>query len=337
MALAIGLAGAVLATRLGMPLPYMLGPMTLVMLSALSGAPIASPTRLRAVVVPILGVMLGSGFRPDILGSLGDWAVTLLLLPVFIIAAFSVSLVFYRRIGGYDPVTAYFSAAPGGLNDMIILGGDAGGDEKRIALAHASRIFVVVTFVGFFYATFLEISVAGDARPYVEVADIGTGNLAVLAACAILGAWLGPLIRLPAPQILGPMLLSGAAHIAGLTDAPPPSFAVNLAQLVMGTVVGCRFAGAAPREVLRDLALAAGASSGMLAIALAAAAASTWLTGVGLKETFLTFSPGGLPEMSLLALTMEADVAFVATMHIVRIAVVIAAAPLAFRILRNRF
>lgn len=334
MALAIGLTGAILATTVGIPLPWMLGPMAVVMVLAVAGAPVMAPVELRKIVVPILGVMLGSGFHPENFAQGGNWILTLLILPVYLAAAFATSMLFYRRIGGYDPVTAYFSAAPGGVNEMMILGAAAGGDEKRIALAHASRIFLVVTFVVFFYATFLDVQVAGDARPYVTFAEVDPIDLAILAACAVLGAVIGPRLRLPAPQILGPMVLSGAVHLTGLTDAPPPTFAVYTAQLVMGTVIGCRFVGARPREILRDMSLAAGSSGALLLIALATAYTVTALTGIEIRQTFLTFSPGGLPEMSLLALALNADIAYVATIHVARILIVIAFAPVMFRILR---
>lgn len=307
--------------------------MVLVMVSAVAGAPVIAPIELRKIVVPILGVMLGSGFHPNIFAHAGDWILTLLILPFYVGAAFATAMVFYRKIGGYDPVTAYFSAAPGGLNEMMILGAEAGGDEKRIALAHASRVFLVVTFVVFFYATFLDVAVTGNARPYVGFAEVPVVDLAILAGCAILGAIIGPRLRLPAPQILGPMILSGAVHLAGITNAPPPTFAVNTAQLVMGTVIGCRFVGARPREILRDMSLAAGSSGALLLIALVTAMTVTTITGIELRQTFLTFSPGGLPEMSLLALALHADIAYVATIHIVRILMVITVAPFAFRML----
>ena len=331
--MAIGLLGAVLAVAIGIPLPWMLGPMLVVMIAAVAGARVTAPVELRKIVVPILGVMLGSGFHPDIFAHAGDWILTLLILPLYVGLAFGTAMVFYRKIGGYDPVTAYFSAAPGGLNEMMILGAEAGGDERRIALAHASRIFLVVTFVVFFYATFLDVAVTGNARPYVSFADVHVADLAILAACAVLGALIGLRRGLPAPQILGPMILSGLVHLIGVTNAPPPTFAVNTAQLVMGTVIGCRFLGARPREIARDMSLAAGSSGALLLIALGTALTVTALTGIELRQTFLTFSPGGLPEMSLLALALSADIAYVATIHIVRIMMVITIAPLVFRFL----
>lgn len=310
--------------------------MFLVMVAAILGAPLKAPARLRSVMVPILGVMLGSGFSPALFSNAADWAVTLAILPVFIVIAFGVAYVIYRRVGRYDPVTAFYSSAPGGLTDMILMGGEAGGDERRIAMAHAGRIFMVVTLVVLFYALILKVETTGDARPFVSFADVGVRDLAILIACAVLGAYLGPKIGLPAPTILGPMILSGIVHLTGLTHAAPPTIAVNATQLVMGTVIGCRFAGAAPRDVLTDLGLSLLAASAMLLVAVPTALTVSTLTGIDIRETFLSLSPGGLPEMSILALSLDADIAYIATMHIIRIVLVIALAPVFFRVIKRR-
>ena len=299
--------------------------------AALSHAPLVAPVTLRLVMVPILGVMLGSAFHPGIFERIGEWSVALAALPVFTVTAFALSFAIYRGIGRFDTVTAYFSAAPGGLTDMMLIGGAAGGSERRIGLAHSGRILVVVTFVALFYATFFDIRAVGDARPYVGLRDVPLTDIAILAASALLGVWAGPRLRLPAPQLVGPMVVSAIVHFAGLTDAPPPSLLVNAAQVVIGTVVGCRFAGAGLDEVAHDLWLSFLSSLAMLAAALGTAVAVAAALDVGLDRIFLAFSPGGLPEMSLLALSMGADVAFVATLHIARIVLVISLAPLVFR------
>ena len=307
-----------------------------VMVIAIFGADLTAPAKLRGVMVPILGVMLGSGFTPDLFSNAADWALTLAILPVFVVVAFVVAYGIYRRIGRYDPVTAFYASAPGGLNDMILMGTEAGGEERRIAMAHAGRIFMVVTLVVLFYTLVLEVETNGDSRPFITFSDVGVRDLAILIACAVLGAYLGPKIGLPAPAILGPMILSGIVHLSGLTHAAPPTIAVNATQLVMGTVIGCRFAGAAPRDVIKDLGLSLLAASAMLLVAAPTALAVTVLTGIDIRETFLSFSPGGLPEMSILALSLDADVAYIATMHIIRIVLVIALAPVFFKLIKWR-
>lgn len=307
-----------------------------VMVAAILGTNLTAPAKLRGVMVPILGVMLGSGFSPALFGNLADWAFTFALLPVFIVVSFAVAYGIYRRIGRYDPVTAFYASAPGGLNDMILMGAAAGGEERRIAMAHAGRIFMVVTLVVLFYSFVLKVETSADARAFISFADVGLRDLSILIACAVLGAFLGPKIGLPAPTILGPMILSGIVHLTGLTHAAPPTIAVNATQLVMGTVIGCRFAGAAPRDVMKDLGLSLLAASAMLLVAVPTAFAVTTLTGIDIRETFLSFSPGGLPEMSILALSLDADVAYIATMHIMRIVLVIALAPVFFKLIRGR-
>ena len=49
----------------------------------------------------------------------------------------------------------------------------------------------------------------------------------------------------------------------------------------------------------------------------------------------LAYAPGGLAEMSLVALGIGSDVAFVATHHIIRIAIIIILGPTAFRLFQR--
>jgi uncharacterized membrane protein AbrB (regulator of aidB expression) len=82
--------------------------------------------------------------------------------------------------------------------------------------------------------------------------------------------------------------------------------------------------------------LALGSTALMLALT---AALSGLFGGVGelrVEALVLALAPGGLAEMSLVALAIGIDTAFVSTMHIARIAVVIAAAGPLFRLLEKR-
>lgn len=335
-ALSIGLIGALAAVQIGFPLPWMLGPMIFVTIAAIMGTPVKAPVEIRKVIMPIIGVMLGSGFHPETFAQIAQWAGAMAFIPIFVIMAFLVAFTVYRTIGRFDPVTAYFSSAPGGLNDMMLIGAEAGGNERRIALAHASRVLIVVASMTFIFWFFFDTRSTGQTGAKVAFTDLSATDYAALIACAVVGAYLGPKLRLPAAQVIGPMILSSIVHLSGLTASAPPTVAVNIAQLVMGTVVGCRFFGVPFREVGRDICLAFISTLGMMAAACLCAWLVTWQTGIDLKQTLLTFAPGGLPEMSLLTLAMGADVAFVATAHILRILLVIAAAPVMFRLLKVR-
>ena len=220
LALGLGIVSGYGAFRVGVPLPWMIGPLIGVTAAALAGAPLRPPAAIRPVVIPVLGVMLGSALTPEIFAALGRWAATIALLVPFLFASAAASYAVYRKIGGYDRVTAYFCAMPGGLNDMIVLGVAAGGQERKIALAHAARIFVVVVFVVLFFGLVLGVRSGGIGRNWTALSVLSGTDWLVLGACAVLGLLAGTWLHLPAAPIFGPMLLSGAAHVTQLVAVP---------------------------------------------------------------------------------------------------------------------
>ncbi|MGY9047295.1 hypothetical protein P775_07590 [Puniceibacterium antarcticum] len=336
LALALGLAGGLLFSALGAPLPWMLGPMIFNTIAAVLNAPIRPPLRVRPYVIVVIGVMLGAGFKPDVLSQAGDWLLSFSFLGLYLAASCLLVVPFYRRFGGFDTVTAYFAGMPGGLNEMILIGRDFGGDDARIALAHAARIVIVVSLVAVWFRLIAGYDLGDRSQFGVSFSEIPLQDLLVLLICGVIGFYLGPLLRLPAPTLIGPMLVSAAAHLAGLTSNPPPSELVVLAQLILGTIIGCRFVGSKARDIGHALLLSLGATIIMLAVTVAFAVAFHDLFGQTTEQVLLAYSPGGLAEMSLVALSMHAEVAYVATHHVVRITMVILVAPLVFRWLQSR-
>lgn len=335
LALGIGAVSGLVAAGVGVPLPWMLGPMLGVAVAALLRAPIHPPVPLRPVVIPAIGVMLGSSFTPEVVGMIPRWSASVALLAPFLVAAGAVSWLIYRRIGGYDPVTAYFAAMPGGLNDMLVMGAEAGGDERRIALAHGLRIFCVIMVIVLFYGLVLGVSSRGQAGAWVALDALSLRDWAILTGCAVLGVPLGTRARLPAAQVFGPMVLSAAAHLAGIVTVAPPTLLILAAQLVIGTIVGCRFLGAAWGEVGRDMMLGVASSLAMLAVTVVFALIVAAVTGIPLTLAMIAFAPGGLAEMTLLSLAMGQDVAYVSVIHMMRLFVVIGTAGYVFRMIRR--
>ena len=329
LAIAISLLCGGAGQWAGLPLPWMLGPMIGNTVAAMFGVPIKGPDALRPLVMPVIGVMLGSSVTMALFAQLGDWVLTLLLLPVFLLIAAGLSYTVYRRIGGYDPVTAFYSAMPGGLNEMLIMGAEAGADEQRIALAHAARVLIVIFFVVMFFWLALGVTSTGSVG-WIGVDDLTFIDYAILSGCAVAGIWIGGLLRIPAAPVFGPMLLSGIAHVAGWVTVAPPTILIIFAQIVIGTVIGARFVGVAPKEIAKDLTLAVVSAVGMLVIAVGFAEIITFQTGMSLSQAFLAYSPGGLTEMSLLSLAMGQDVTYVSLVHLIRITLVIAIAPIVF-------
>lgn len=334
LALAIGAVGGALFHWLGMPLAWMIGAMVFVTVAAAARAPVGMSLRLRSMMIAVLGVMLGSAFTPDIVDHAARWSSSIAALFLYVALTTGLCMLYYQRVGGYDRVTAYFSAAPGGLSEMVMMGGAMGGDERAVALSHGARILLIVLIIPF---GFRLLGGYQPGTPFgAPAATVPLVDLATLVACGVVGYFIARLLRMPSAALIGPMALSAAVHLAGLTSSRPPTEAIAVAQLVVGTGIGCRFAGIAPGRILKALSLAVGATLILLAISAGFAAALASIVDVPLQGVLLAFSPGGLAEMSLIALALGIDVAYVSTQHVVRIFIIIALAPWVFRLLQRK-
>jgi membrane AbrB-like protein len=299
--------------------------------AAMSGARIGVPNKLRQGMLVVLGVLLGSGFQPDMLEQMPRWLVTMAILIGATL--FSGGLIYHilRRFGRYPATTAYFCAMPGGLNEMITLGAVYGGSERVIALMHAVRILTVVLTIPVWYrlmyGTMTSVFQAGG-----HAADLTLPDVAILVACGVIGAFAARRARMPAAMMFGPMLLSGAIHLSGITASRPPGELVALAQVVIGSAIGCRFVGAILREVIRDLGYGLLAAVLLIVLAVAFALLGHALTGLSTDDIILSYAPGGFAEMSLVGLALHADIAMVATHHLFRIFCVVMGGGLLFRL-----
>jgi len=120
-------------------------------------------------------------------------------------------------------------------------------------------------------------------------------------------------------HLLGPMGLSALLHVMGVIDLPRIQEFVLLAQLAIGGGVGAQLARVPLREVfvyLRDASLN---TMVILLAYLACAVAFTVFGGMDFLTIWLAFVPGGLYEVTLLALVFGFDVAFTAFHHTIRV------------------
>ncbi|MEJ1161319.1 AbrB family transcriptional regulator [Prosthecomicrobium sp. N25] len=326
LALALGWCGGYAFATLRLPLPWMLGSMTVLTVASLLRLPVAAPALIRPPMTAIIGVMLGSSFRPDVVAQVGTWLPTVLGLAAFVSVSALACIVYLHKVAGFDRATAYFAGMPGGLVEMIELGEQRGADHNAIALAHSARVLMIVLTLPFLVQWIEGVSLGNRSQLGTSLAAASWSGLELLVVCGIVGVIVGRRLNLPGPFLLGPMLASAAVHVSGLTDFVPPREIVNTAQLILGTVLGCRFAGTAPATILRVLRIAVGSTAILLAVTMSFAYILGHATGYGMVPIMLAYSPGGLAEMSLVALAIHTDVAFVAAHHIVRIVLVMVSA-----------
>ncbi len=308
------------------PLAWLLGALAATMIPGLMGIPMTGPKHLRDGVLAILGVLLGSGFSPDVVQSFGAWTVSLvcMLLASVFMGLFGVW--YGIRIAGYDRATAWFAGIPGGLSVLTALSPSYGADARVVALSHGWRLVSVL--VGAPLALHaLGVDVRQATQNPTLALGLGWEDALLLLGCAVAGPLIGKVARLPAATLTGPLILSALLHMTGVTDAKPPSLVIILAQIVIGVSVGTRFSGTSLKSLAVILGHAIVMAVGLLLLTVAMTFVASLAIGLPIHQLVLAYVPGGAPEMGLVALSLGIEPAFVATHHLVRVTIIVLMVP----------
>lgn len=326
----IGIGGALVCRWIGTPLPWLFGAVVTVGAAAIAGMriagePIQFPVELRVIFVPIIGVAIGGSMTPALADEIPRWWPTLLALFIYVPIAQAIGYGIFRKVGRLSEPTAYFSAMPGGFIEAITMGEQHGADARMLNLLQFLRLILCILVVPILFTLVEGVAVGSASGVELEGMDvpIRIRDAAVLILCGVLGLLLGRVVKLPAALITGPILVSGAAHLLGLTQATPPTWMVSMTQVVMGLSLGVRFAGLTRREVVLGFRLTALSVGAMLVLSALFAVALHGVVGESIEAVVLAFAPGGVVEMSLIAVSLQISVVFVAAHHIARILIAV--------------
>ncbi len=142
---------------------------------------------------------------------------------------------------------------------------------------------------------------------------------------------------MPVAPLLGPMLVSAALDLGGLSaGAGVPVPLESLAFLLVGLQVGVNFTRSSLRLVGRALPLAL-----LVIVVLGVACAGLGVllagtTGVSPLDGYLATTPGGMNAVLVTATDTGADTTFVLAVQVLRLFAMLLSAPLVARLLRRR-
>lgn len=330
----VALVGLGVALNLRLPLPFLFGPMLACLVAALCGARLLGFGQVSVGARTVIGVAVGASVTPALLAQLPAMGLSLALVPLYVAAIGLVGVPFFRRLCGFDPVTAFYAAMPGGAQDMIALGQEAGADPRALSLVHATRVAVIVTVAPLLLSTLYGTSL--DRPPGAPAATLPPLELALMAAAALVGWKGGERLGLFGAAILGPLLVTLVLSLLDVIHHRPPAEAILASQALIGVSIGVHYVGVTARELSRTVA-AGVAFVLVLAVLAAAFAEGAVLAGLAPPvEAFLAFAPGGQAEMVVLAIVAGADLGYVVAHHLARVVLVLVGAPLAARLIRRR-
>lgn len=321
----VGLCGAVVAYLLSFPAWVLLGPALATSIASLSGLPLAIAPPVRDICFVILGLGIGAGFDPQTGGALVRWPLAFAVLAVALVVTMVLCRAVLMRGFGFDSRSATLAAAPGHLSFVLGLAADLNIDVARITVVQSIRLLFLTISVPFIavamgYEFGKLVLSSGAPLPLVSLAGLVVASVGV--------GLLFNRLRFPAPLLLAAMTVSALGHVTEVTTGAVPQALLTPAFLVLGTMLGTRFAGMTQRQFVGSLL--AGLSTTLIAVTVTTMAAVPVAVALGMPAAHVlaAFAPGGLETMIALGATMAASPGFVAACHVARLLILIVLIPL---------
>jgi uncharacterized protein len=333
----LAVAGATVAAgAAGLPAPALFAALAIgVLYALLGGHELTMPKPAATAAQALIGVALGSEMQSDTLRAIaGDWLGVLIVIVGTVLFSVAAGLVIAAATGT-SRETGMLGLVAGGASVIISMANELGADGRLVAFMQYLRVLVIVALAPMVAYFVLYDGSAPVHTPVVGAAPAGFArDLAFTTGCALAGLLAARLLRVTAGALLGPLLLAAAISISGLAGgASVPEFLELLAFAVIGLQVGLRFTYATIFEARRMLAPVLLA---ILALVLACAVLALLLeamANVTFADAYLATTPGGLYAVLAASIGIGADTTFVVSVQVLRVFVIVLAAPPLIRFL----
>ncbi|TFV64736.1 AbrB family transcriptional regulator [Geodermatophilus sp. DF01-2] len=323
--------------RLGFPAPPLFAGLAVGLAHALTSrhelqVPALAATAGQAVV----GVLMGVLIQPSTLTTLaGYWlpitAITLATLLLTVLAGLALA-----RFTPLDRTTAAFGMIAGGAAGIVAVSDELGADGRLVAVLQYLRVLMIVVLMPVAAVVLFGGSGQQAAPPGGERLAWPVGVAAVLGI-GVVGAWAGRLARLPAPNLLGPLVVAGtlAAFDVPLA-ASVPALLPAAAFAVIGAQVGLRFTRSTLRTIRHILPIATALIVGLILASGGLGVALSAVAGLSPLDGYLATTPGGIFVVLALAAGSDANSTVVLAVQVLRMLVMLLAGPPLARLLRER-
>ncbi len=328
--LALGAAAGWACSRLGTPIPWMLGPLLTLALVRVAGANVTSIPGGRQTGQWIIGTSLSLYFTPHVVREVVGWWPLLLAGAVFSIALGYIAGLALARVARIDRTTGIFASVPGGAAEMSVLGERFGARVDRVAAAQSLRLLIVVAVIPTAYAL---LGVHGADTYVPGMTAFSANGLALLMIATAAGGFVAKALNLPNAFVLGALAVGIPLTAAEINLSTMPTLASNVGQWLLGCALGTRF----ERDFLKGAPRFVTAVAATVLGAIVVSAAFGWIaaqiSALHPATLVLGTAPGGIAEMCVTAKVLQLGVPLVTAFHVTRVvALLLCTAPLFARL-----
>ena len=326
LVIAISIPSAVLADYLHIPLAWMLGPMIAISISALMGVKVVMPKLALSGILIILGLYIGSYIDQNLINQMVNWIWTSIIMFFYILVSILIVSKYLQKFSNYKKKTSIFSAAPGALGPLLILAEYENSDLSQVATSHLIRLIIIITVFPFIIVNFAETEALVIEK--FNYLDQNHFNLIILLIGSIVLILFFEKIKIPAALLSGTLVASGILQITEVASYKLPDESINFCLLILGASVGCRFAEKTIKEVAKNTFHSLIATLLLVVLGILSAYIATFFVNNDFLTLILSFCPGGIYEVAVIAIAFDLDPNFVAFHHIIRLLIILFLVPI---------
>jgi hypothetical protein len=330
----ISTPSAILADYFRVPLAWMLGPMLAISIAALSGIKVKMPKLALSAILIILGLHIGNYIDQNLLSQMKDWIWTSMVMFFYILVSIFIVSKYLQKFSSYKEKTSIFSAAPGALGPLLILAEYEKSDLSQVATAHLIRLIIIITLFPFFVVNFSPTeAITIEKFNYMDQNHL---DLIILLIVSIVLIYIFDKIKVPAPLLAGALVASGILQITEIASYKLPDQSINFCLLILGASVGCRFADKSLNEVIRNTTHSFVATVLLVLLGIIAAIVASYFVENNFLTLLLSYCPGGIYEVAVIAIAFNLDPNFVAFHHIIRLLMILFTIPVILKLINRK-
>ena len=333
LVIAISIPSAIIADYIKLPLAWFLGPMLATSVGALMGLKIKIPRIVLSSILILLGLYIGNYIDKDLFSQIHEWVLTSLIMLIYIILSIFIVSIYLQKFSKYEKKTSIFSAAPGALGPLMILAEDQKTDLSHVATAHLIRLIIIVTVFPFFVNSYYDNNLGEFVQETLKNQDIS--NLFILIILSIIFIMIFDRLKVPAALLSGTLVASGFLQITEIASYQISPKIVDYCLLILGASVGCRFADKTFNEVAKNAFHSFVATFLLVFLGVIAAFAASLIIDKNFFTLLLSYCPGGIYEVAVIAIFFNLDPEFVSFHHIIRLLMILFIVPLILRFLKK--
>ena len=241
---------------------------------------------------------------------------------------------YLQIVSKYDRKTSIFSAAPGALGPLMILAEDEKTDLSQVATSHLIRLIIIITVFPFIVNSFYEVESVKVAEEVIK--NQNYLHLIILIVSSIIFIYLFDKFKVPAALLSGTLFASGFLQITEIATYQFSSNIIDYCLLILGASVGCRFANKTFSEIGRNALHSFVATLLLVLLGIIAAFVAGLIIDKNFFTLLLSYCPGGIYEVAVIAIFFDLDPEFVSFHHIIRLLMILFIVPFMLKIIAKK-